>query len=84
MTQSGEVGPRSELYLLGVKLFSWGESSSCPSIHLSSIECSPLEVNDGLNVLRRGQSSPLGAKLIPRGKLYLQGKTYLNRHEREW
>jgi hypothetical protein len=41
-------------YLLGMKIF------VCPSILLNSGECSPLGVNEGVNIHHRGQISPLG------------------------
>jgi hypothetical protein len=36
--------------------------SVCPSILLNGRKCSPLGVNEGVNISPRGQSSPLGAK----------------------
>jgi hypothetical protein len=37
------------------------------SILLSSRECSPLGVNEGVNIPPRVQISPLGANFTPRG-----------------
>jgi hypothetical protein len=51
--------------------------SAHPSILLNSRECSPLGVNKGVNIPPRGQSSPLGAKFIPRGWLHPWGQTML-------
>jgi hypothetical protein len=39
--------------------------SVCPSIFLNSREYLPLGVNEGVNIPRRGQSSPLGANFNP-------------------
>jgi hypothetical protein len=48
-----------------------GENFSVrPSILLNSRECSPLGVYEGVNIIPRGQISPLGAKFIPRGEVY--------------
>jgi hypothetical protein len=48
--------PRGELCPLGVKC------SVRPSILLNSRECSPLGVNEGVNISPRGQISPLWAR----------------------
>jgi hypothetical protein len=40
-----------------------------PSILLNSRECTPLGVNEGVNIPPRGQISPLGAKFTPRGEV---------------
>jgi hypothetical protein len=53
----GEVVPKGQFNPLGVKL-----SPVCPSILLNSRECSPLGVNEGLNIPPRGQISPLGVR----------------------
>jgi hypothetical protein len=45
-----------------------------PTILLNSWECSPLGVNEGVNIHRRGQISPLEAKFTPRGEVHLWGK----------
>jgi hypothetical protein len=47
--------------------------SVCPSILLNSRECSPLGVNEGVNIPPRGQISPLGAKFTPRGEVIPRG-----------
>jgi hypothetical protein len=46
----------------GVKLFPGVKLSVCPFILLNSRECSPLAVNEGVNIPSRGQFSPLGAR----------------------
>jgi hypothetical protein len=48
--------PRGEFCPLGVKF------SVRPSIFLNSRECSPLGVNEGVNIPLRGHISPLGAR----------------------
>jgi hypothetical protein len=40
------------------------------SIHLNSKECSPLGVNEGVNIQPRGQISPLGAKFTTKGEVH--------------
>jgi hypothetical protein len=55
----GDVVPRGEFSPLGVKF------SVHPSILLNIRECSPLGVNEGVNIPPRGQISPLGAKFTP-------------------
>jgi hypothetical protein len=66
--------PRGEICPLGVKLSNGGEILCSPSILLNmfvcSRECSPLGVNEGVNISPRGQSSPLGAKFTPRGEVH--------------
>jgi hypothetical protein len=58
-----KVVPPGGSYPLGVKY------SVRPSIILNSRECSPLGVNEGVNIPPRGQISPLGAKFNPRGEV---------------
>jgi hypothetical protein len=52
----GEFVPWGCCYPLGVKF------SVCLSILLNNRECSPLGVNEGMNIPPRGQISPLGAR----------------------
>jgi hypothetical protein len=65
VSSGGEVVLWGWSYPLGVKF------SVCPSILLNSRECSPLGVNEGVNIpprgehSPRGQISPQGAKLTP-------------------
>jgi hypothetical protein len=49
--------PYGRSYPLGVKF------SVCPYIFFNSRECSPVGVNEGVNITPRGQISPLGGKL---------------------
>jgi hypothetical protein len=44
-----------------------------PSILPNSREFSPLGVNEGVNIIPRGQISPLGAKLNPRCEVHPWG-----------
>jgi hypothetical protein len=55
LTPRGEVVHQGWNYPLELKF------SVCPSIFLKWRECSPLGVNEGVNIPPRGQSSPLGA-----------------------
>jgi hypothetical protein len=59
--------PRGEFCPMGVK-FSVG-----PSFPLNSRECSPLGLNEGVNIPPWGQISPLGAKFTPRGEVHHWG-----------
>jgi hypothetical protein len=52
----GKLWPQGWSYPLGVKFF------VRPSILLNSRECSPLGVNEGVNISPRRQISPLGAR----------------------
>jgi hypothetical protein len=47
--------------------------SVCPSILLNSKECSPLGVNEGVNITPGLQISPPGAKFIPRDEIHPWG-----------
>jgi hypothetical protein len=51
--------PLGSSYPLGVKF------SVCSSILLNSRECSPLGVNEGVNIPPRGHISSMGAKFTP-------------------
>jgi hypothetical protein len=50
-----------------------GKFSVYPSILLNIRECSPLGVNEGVNIPPRGQITPLGAKFTPRDKVHPWG-----------
>jgi hypothetical protein len=56
------MSPRGEFCPLGVKF------SVHPSILLISRDCSPLGVNERMNISPREQISPLGAKFDPGAK----------------
>jgi hypothetical protein len=60
--------PRGEVVLQGWTLSLGVKFSAGPSILLNSRECSPLRVYEGVNLILRGQISPLGAKFTPGGK----------------
>jgi hypothetical protein len=73
------ITPRGKLWPPGAKLsprgevIPWGvKFTVCPSILLSSRECSPLGVNEGVSRMSqdvpRGHSSPLGVKFTPGGQ----------------
>jgi hypothetical protein len=75
-----KLAPRGEFYSPGSNFVPWGWSyplgvkfSVCPSILLNNRECSPLGVNEGVNIPPRGPISPLGAKFNPRGEVYSWG-----------
>jgi hypothetical protein len=53
-----KLSPRGEFCPLGVKF------SVCPSIPLNSRECSPLWVNEGVNILLGANFTPLGANYV--------------------
>jgi hypothetical protein len=57
------LSTRGVKYPLGVKF------SVRPYIILNSRECSPVGVNEGVNIPPRGQISPLGVKVTPRGEV---------------
>jgi hypothetical protein len=66
----GVLWTRSWSCSLGLKLPPRGEDTRVhPSILLYSRECSPLGVNERVNIPSRDQSSPLGAKLTPRANV---------------
>jgi hypothetical protein len=74
-TPRGELWPQGRICSPGVNFVPWGWSyplglklSVCPFIFLNSRECSPLGVNEGVNITPRakfhpwGPSSPLGGQ----------------------
>jgi hypothetical protein len=71
MLAEAKLFPRGEFCPLGVKLSPGGEILCSPFHSSKSIECSPMGVNEGVNIPRRGQSSTLRPILnfAPRGKL---------------
>jgi hypothetical protein len=73
--QGRPLTPRIDLFPLGVKLSSSGEGPQfAPPILLKSRVCSPLGplgLNEGVNILPRGQSLSLGTKFNPRNKIML-------------
>jgi hypothetical protein len=58
----GGVVPQGEFCPQGVKSSPGVKFSVRPPILLNSRECSPLGVNEGVNIPPRGQISPLGAR----------------------
>jgi hypothetical protein len=56
LTTGAKLSPRGEVIPWGVKF------SVCPSILLNSRKCSPLGVNEGVNIPPRGQILPLEAR----------------------
>jgi hypothetical protein len=56
-----KLSPRDEFCPLGGVKLSPGLKFSYLFLH-SSKQCSPLGVNEGVNILPRGQFSPLGAR----------------------
>jgi hypothetical protein len=63
LTPGANLSPRGEFCPQGVKLSPGGEIL-CSPLHSSthSRECSPLGVNEGVNIPPRGRISPLGAR----------------------
>jgi hypothetical protein len=54
--------PRGKLWPQGRSCPPWVKFSVHPSILLHCRECSPLRVNEGVNIPPRGQISPLGGR----------------------
>jgi hypothetical protein len=70
----GKLWPPGAIFPLGVKLSPGGGNSLFAPPFSQTVECSPLGVNEGVNIPPRGQSSPLrgqvhpwGAKFTPEG-----------------
>jgi hypothetical protein len=63
LTPVAKLSPGGEFCPLGVKLSPGVKFSVRPSILLNYRECSPLVLNNGVNIPPRGQISPLGVKL---------------------
>jgi hypothetical protein len=67
-----KLSPRGEFLSPRGESIPWGWNSLFSSILLNSRECSPLGVNEGVNIPHRGQISPLGDKFTRGGQSWSQ------------